>query len=269
MNRGTTIEIDQTLRYDRFYERFRKLRRLFRFDIRYRCRRLHDLFAKFGLSTENKRVLDVGFGGGDLLASFPESCALTGVDISSSAVRRALEDEMFARFRRASFTVVNEENSEDLPNEEFDVILSSHMLEHVPDDDAVLRAIRGRLGRDGVMALFVPIEEPDYISFHRRNYSLQSISEKVRQAGFELLFTEGSMYVNGHLWKLITVPSRRGWPVIGPLVDAFRLTALSSLPYSLLRVFDIVLYRLGFDARQALVLARPRAESNRECSMGR
>ena len=84
--------------------------------------------------------------------------------------------------------------------------------EPVVDAEREARALFERLVPGGTLAVFVPIEEPDYIMFHRRNYSLQSIAERVEQAGFVLRRVEGSMYVNGHIWKLLTIPSRRRWP---------------------------------------------------------
>jgi hypothetical protein len=106
------------------------------------------------------------------------------------------------------------------------------------------------------LAVFVPLEEPDYILFHLRNYSLQSITERVRTAGFQVLHVEGSMYVNGHIWKILTIPSRRNWPVLKHVVDALRMLTLGILPYPVLRVFDRILFHLGVDARQALVIAQ-------------
>lgn len=61
-----------------------------------------------------------------------------------------------------------------------DVVTSAHALEHVPDDAATLDAIRTRIAPHGVLVLWVPIEEPDYISFHLRAYSMQSIAGQRR-----------------------------------------------------------------------------------------
>lgn len=259
--RDTAVEarssrVLQEARYSGFYTGRGSLRRWFRFDVRYRCRRLHEVFAALDLDTRGARVLDYGFGGGDLLATFESDCELDGVEISASAVDAARADPRFSRFRSAHFTCVPGDRPEDLPAGPFDVVLSSHTLEHVPDDRRALVELRKRLAPGGIAAFFVPIEEPDYIGFHVRNYSLQSFAERVEQAGFEPLLVEGSMYVNGHLWKLVTIPSRREWPVVGPIVDAVRLCTLSSIPYPLLRSADAFLYRLGFGARQALVVAR-------------
>jgi len=143
-----------------------------------------------------------------------------------------------------------------MPAIQADIALSSHVLEHAPDDRALLRALRRRLRPGGVLVLFVPIEEPDYILFHRRNYSLQSISERVEHAGFELLHTEGNLFVNGHVWKLLTVPSRRRWPGLRHVADGLRMVTLGAIPYGWLKRLDRLLFLLGAGPRQALVIAR-------------
>lgn len=248
--------LSQTERYAEFYRGHRTLRQRFRFDVRYRQRRTHEVLRTLGIATDGARVLDVGFGGGDLLASFPASCHLHGVDVSQSAVDTARTDPRFVAFAGAAFDTVAEDDAEGLPDGPFDIITSAHALEHVPDDTATLHAIRSRLAPGGVLVLWVPIEEPDYIAFHLRAYSMQSIVERVRHSGLVPIAVEGSNHVNGHVWKLITIPSRRGWPVVGPLVDGLRLASLSLLGYQGQRRADHVLHRLGVGPRQALVVAR-------------
>lgn len=248
----------QSERYAHFYGRARALRRLLRFDVRYRCRRTHEVLAALGVATGTARVLDVGFGGGDLLASFPHGCEITGAELSVSAVVAARDDPRFRRFACAEFDCVPEDDPDALPRGPFDLVLSAHTLEHVPDDGAALAAWRERLAPAGLLVLWVPIEEPDYIPFHVRAYSMQSIVERVRSAGFLPLRVEGSNHINGHAWKIVTIPSRRAWPVVGPAVDVLRLVTLSMLGYRGQRHADRALHYLGVGPRQALVVARAR-----------
>lgn len=252
----STLLLSQSRRYGQFYSALTRRLSGLRFDVSYRRRRLQAALAEVGVSVEGGRVLDVGFGAGDLLLSFPPSCRLMGVDVSSSAVEGARNDRRFRRYAEASFFSAPERHPEQLPAVQADIVVTSHLLEHVPDDALLLSALFERLLPGGTLAVFVPIEEPDYIMFHRRNYSLQSIAERVERAGFALRRVEGSMYVNGHVWKLLTIPSRRRWPVCGTLVDGLRMATLGALPPAALDRLDRCLYHLGFGARQALVIAQ-------------
>jgi SAM-dependent methyltransferase len=250
------VVTNQSARYGAFYDHFEALCRPLRFDIHYRARRLQEALAELGIRRAEQRVLDLGFGGGELLLSFPHSCSVTGADVSESAVLRARSNPLFRRFAAASFGEISEGKPETIQAGPFDIVISAHTLEHVVDDRHVLRELWSRLKPGGALAIFVPVEEADYVSFHLRSYSLQSITERVMQAGFSVLHVEGSMFVNGHIWKLLTIPSRRRWPLIAPLTDAFRTLSLAALPYDALRATDALLYRLGFGARQALVIAQ-------------
>jgi SAM-dependent methyltransferase len=242
--------------YDAAYRGPQRVRRLLRFDIRHRCRRLHEVLAGLQLDVSESQVLDVGVGNGDLLASFPTGCCVWGAEISGSAVASASGDARFYRFRAARFSLVQEDTPDDLPPGPFDVIVSSHVLEHVADDRRWVQALRERLNPGGIALVFVPIEEPGYNPDHVRVYSLRSIANLVEQCGLEVLHREGSMHLNGHLWKLVTIPSRRRWPGLGPLVNTLRLAVLSAIPYRATRMLERRLERIGVGPRQAFVVAR-------------
>jgi 2-polyprenyl-3-methyl-5-hydroxy-6-metoxy-1,4-benzoquinol methylase len=246
----------QTDRYERFYEGWRRLEGILRFDVRYRCRRMQEVLTALQIPTDGARVLDVGFGWGHMLLTFPTSCHLSGADISPSAIATASRNAQFTPYAGTSFHAVRENVLSDLPPGPFDVIVCSHVLEHVPDDQALLQHLHARLAPGGVVVVFVPIEPPDYSLIHLRAYSLQSISERVIQSGFELLHSEGSMYVEGHIWRLLTIPTRREWPLVGLATSGVRLGLFSLVPYRLLHAADRMLFRLGFSACQALVVGR-------------
>ncbi len=108
---------------------------------------LHDLnparFAYFQTalgSLVNLRLLDVGCGGGLLAMKFAEAGAMvTGVDLSASSVaaglRHARREKLQIDFAAA--------RGESLPfaDGEFDAVVSSDFLEHVPDLDNVIAEV--------------------------------------------------------------------------------------------------------------------------------
>jgi len=241
--------------YDNAYAGKQRIRKILRFDIRYRSRRVQEVLSDLGIEVAGKRVLDVGFGRGDLLASFPPSCHVTGAEISSSAVASAKAFGQFDAYASADFIVLDEDDAESLPKGPFDIILSAHTLEHVPDDGETLEVIKSRLAPGGHLVVFVPVEEPGYNPDHVREYSVSSLASLITSKGLEVRFSEGSMHINGHIWKFITIPSRRRWPILGPLVNTLRLSVLTLIPYSGVRWLDRLLDRLGVGPRQALAIA--------------
>lgn len=73
-----------------------------------------------------------------------------------------------------------------------DSIIYVNVLEHVPDDEAELRAVRETLADGGRVFLFVPALRWLYGSFdeqvgHFRRYTKPELEEKCRRAGFRVL----------------------------------------------------------------------------------
>ncbi|HOG65779.1 MAG TPA: methyltransferase domain-containing protein [Spirochaetota bacterium] len=106
---------NQTKKYEHSYSKKNTLKWLFRFDVHYRCKRLTELFRKHRIDIENKRVMDFGFGGGQLLKIFPKTCSLTGADVSRSGVERARQDPDFRQYKAANFVQVKEDGVSSYP----------------------------------------------------------------------------------------------------------------------------------------------------------
>lgn len=91
----------------------------------------------------------------------------------------------------------------DLPDRSVEILLTPHVLEHVPDTDAALREIHRVLVPGGRMFLQVPVQQgetapPAAPEFHGDNTPVfwrfgPDLTERLRAAGFEttLLCTEG------------------------------------------------------------------------------
>ncbi len=109
---------------------------------------LHDInplrltYIKSRTCLKNKKILDVGCGGG-ILSEAMAGCGafVTGIDMGKEAVKAArlhLEKSGYSiNYRVTTVEKLAEKNSR-----QFDVITCMELIEHVPDPESVIRACR-------------------------------------------------------------------------------------------------------------------------------
>ncbi|MCP6718258.1 MAG: class I SAM-dependent methyltransferase [Patescibacteria group bacterium] len=106
---------------------------------------------------KNDLVLDLGCGEGSLISLMPDLLQkIVGLDISKIALSRARKN--LKEKEGVELRLGNAENL-DLPNESFDKIICSEMLEHVPRPRKVMKEIHKILKNDGLLVISVPDEK--------------------------------------------------------------------------------------------------------------
>jgi len=131
------------------------------------------------------RVLEVGCGFGLTLCKFPKDVLVVGTDISWNAAK-LLHQTCVNQGRRAVICV--NDSVGHLPfDTEFDVIICSHVLEHVPDDVSLLCELRRLIAPTGAVLLNVPINEQVPDPKHVRCFEEETLCQKVSEAGFRVV----------------------------------------------------------------------------------
>ncbi len=140
--------------------------------------------------TQNPKILDVGCGTGGNLEMLAKFGAAEGVDVSDDALE----------FCRRKGLKAHKGLAEKLPfaDESFDVVTALDVVEHLDDDIAGLSEMHRVLRTGGKTLIFVPAfmwlwGVQDDVSNHRIRYTKQQITERLRQAGFEI---ERATYAN-------------------------------------------------------------------------
>lgn len=87
----------------------------------------------------------------------------------------------------------------------YDAILSVNVLEHIEDDEAILRQLNSKLKPGGLISLYHPAGpslygQLDKLVHHYRRYSREEMVQKVQAAGFQI---EECRYVDSLGWLVM------------------------------------------------------------------
>ncbi len=172
-------------------------------------------------------LLEVGCGTAYVLAGVARArpeLELTGSDLSPQALALAARRLPRARWVQADLCR--------LPfQEEFDLVAALDVLEHIPDENAALAAIRRALRPGGGLLLTVP-QHPwlwsalDGISGHQRRYRRAELRQRLEEAGFEV----GWMGSFVSLLLPLLLVSRLAWKLGGKDLTPSRAERHLSLP---------------------------------------
>ena len=138
-------------------------------------------------SAPSSRILDLGCSGGVTIQQLVRAgyTDVGGLDVSPAAIERC---------RSVGLTNLHAMDAQapDLPNDSYDLIIASDVLEHLADEQAALQAWCRILRPNGVLLVFVPAfmfmwSPHDIVNQHYRRYRLPELQASLAAAGFETL----------------------------------------------------------------------------------
>lgn len=157
-----------------------------------------------------KRLLEIGCGTGYVLRGIRE--AYPQVELHGSEYFE--EGLSFARQRipGANFRRIDAKEMEEI--EAYDVIGAFDVLEHIDEDERVLKNLASAIKTDGSLVITVP-QHPwlwstlDDYAHHERRYTRQELVEKVSRAGLEVVYTTSFVSLLVPLMWLSRLRARR------------------------------------------------------------
>lgn len=226
--------------YENLYSR--KLGFGFAFGVQQKKKTIKHLLKELKIDLKNKKVLDIGFGSGDMLFIFDNSCELYGVEISENAVKRCSIKARMLKYKH-DFRVLD--LSTKLPpwKEKFDVIICSHVLEHIPNDKEVIKYIAEHLNNSGIAIIAIPInekknsqEENNKNELHYREYTPREFNDELNKQKLEVV--SGGIIENNSIDPFFNSIRRKGkvFLVMSRILGA----TFSIMPFSILSFIDSI-----------------------------
>lgn len=176
--------------YDEEYYRYREQTLDFRIEA--------DILVGYLAAGPGKRVLEVGCGGGALLAILEQTeCELYGMDMLPGAV--ALAQQVV----KHSKVFVGDAAAVPFGDSSLDCVVSHHLVEHLPDLQGALSEWRRALKPGGRLAICTPnrlhpsphlFDDPTHLHI----YSPAELSRELESAGFSVI---ESITIFPSLWK--------------------------------------------------------------------
>lgn len=159
--------------------------------------------------SQSDKILDLGYGDGLYLKFLKDHKMLTIVEGSKKLFERAVRH---AAELNSNASIIHSFFEEFEPNEEFDVIIASHVLEHVDDPELLLSRVKKWLTPNGKLIIVVPNAESfhrklgviiklqnrldelstrDHAVGHLRVFTLQSLNKIILNQGFKVVGNRG------------------------------------------------------------------------------
>ena len=155
---------------------------------------------------QGERVLDIGCGCGSVAKSiFDKGALVTAIDMDLENISLAR-----SRYGNTAIKFLHGDANKDLPQEKFDVVVLSNVLEHIKNRTDFIRKILDSaqpnrfliriplINRDWSVALRKELELPYYSDpGHYVEYTSESFKKEMNEAGMEVRF----MIINwGEIW---------------------------------------------------------------------
>ncbi len=163
-----------------------------------------DILNGIKRAVQGRRLLEIGIGGGELLAVAQEmGFQAKGIDISYSAARQ-VEDRFGVDVTCADFDDYQ-------PEEKFDILCMGDVIEHMANPKSAVGKARRLLGVGGILWISTPNFEGSFSRYYGHNdpmrrvaehlnyFSYRSLTKILRSAGFEPLGYRVSKHYNGSM----------------------------------------------------------------------
>ncbi len=245
------ISIINRTKYDNFYSLLNNPLQIS--EIYFRTMMVNELVKRYSGKT-NKKVMDVGFGTGEMFKIFDKDCEIYGIDISKYSKHLFLKNSI--KFKKVEIEIKDLNVNPKLFGKKkyFDIIIFSHILEHIRTYKIVLKEAYKIIRKGGIVIIIIPINERRKDKSHLFYFDKSNFIKYLKEIGF----------------KIITSKENFSFPKLPPvichkrsLINIFKSNMskllnfmMILLGYNLLKRIDNLTLRIGFKPSQIAIVVR-------------
>lgn len=190
-------------------------------------------------------LLEVGCGTGFVLTGI--QTALPDVKLYGSEI--FTQGLNFASQRSPGVTLFQMDARQIPFDQEFDGVCAFDVLEHIDDDETVLKQLFQAVKPGGGLILTVPQHQflwsiVDERAFHKRRYSRQELVEKVKQAGFAIVRTTSFVSLLLPLMLLSRLKRQANQNQYDPL-EEYRMNAIAQRSLEFILKIERIAIQMG------------------------
>jgi 2-polyprenyl-3-methyl-5-hydroxy-6-metoxy-1,4-benzoquinol methylase len=150
---------------------------------------IQHLLNQLNVRIEDKSIFDYGFGAGTFFRHCPTSSRLFGVELDPITVREVTQMLNARGYRAVDLQPIQLENWKDHPllNRKYDLIVCSHVLEHLAEPAQFLQRVGQCLEDDGLLLGLVPINERRMETHHVQQLTRSSFEAMLPQTDLRLV----------------------------------------------------------------------------------
>lgn len=160
-----------------------------------RNRLFKDMVQRYQSSTGKTKFLEIGCGTGDFIQQIVgnENLEITGSEIY-------LKGLQYAKKNLPNVDFIQFDVTQGKVGDQFDMIASFDVIEHIENDAAALLNINHMLSKDGVLIISVPQHmflwsKLDEIVRHKRRYSRRELVGKLQENGFNIDYATSFLFI--------------------------------------------------------------------------
>ncbi len=203
------------------------------------------ILDRCNVKPEGYSVFDYGFGAGTLFHYLPKSCKLAGVEqdpVTVGEVEALLRSKGYKDLDLQTIDIATWSSHPLFRESAYDLIVCSHVLEHLPDPVALLTRFRSCLKPGGHILALLPINEIAENPHHLWKCNRPLILEWAKAAGLQLTYYEENSPWSYWLQPLLvrnSYPSRLLWQAFSFGMGAFATALGHRWLYKTSRPFSV------------------------------